>query len=156
MIMQGARVISSALSNMADTLESDLKRIFTPSAVAAVLTLGKGLWQAELQGHTHTLCPSFEDNEWRWRRELARFLVNSSEPMITLPQLPGDVQPQRVTRDVYKGAAHLHNLLQIIMHSDDLLEVVPDEISLLQGGRMRPSSAHPPCMLPLTLATCPP
>lgn len=142
MILQVAGIVVSTLSSMADTLKPDLKRIVTPSAVAAVLTLSLCLWELELQGHTHTLCPSSEeDNDARRsRRELARFLVDSGEPMITLPKLSG-ASPHDVTRAVYEGAVRLCNLLYIIVNStkqsDDLKDVVPDEMPLQKGE-------HPP------------
>ncbi|KAG1681028.1 hypothetical protein FOA52_009988 [Chlamydomonas sp. UWO 241] len=113
--------------------ESDVKRIVTPSVVAAVLTISEGLWELELQGNTHaSLSISDDDEWWQWTREMVRFLVDSDEPMLALPKLRAE-QPHCVTRDVYQGATYLSSLLNSIMTSDDLPDVVPDPLPLLQA-----------------------
>ncbi|KAG1681006.1 hypothetical protein FOA52_009966 [Chlamydomonas sp. UWO 241] len=123
----------SALMHAIQTWESDVQRIVTPSAVAAVLTISEGLWRLELQGRTHVPLPSSGGNDsWQGKRELSRFLSDSSEPVVAPPKLRAE-PPQRAARDVYHGAAHLFNLLHAIMMSDDLRDVVPDPLPLLNA-----------------------
>ncbi|KAG1652360.1 hypothetical protein FOA52_007227 [Chlamydomonas sp. UWO 241] len=129
-LSEGAGYIISVLSTAANYLKSDLEHVFTPSAIGAVLMLSKGLWQLELQGHTHQLVPTSGGGDtWCWRRELARFLVDSGEPTIAVPKLRG-APPHTVSRTVYNGAEELFNALLVITSNDD---VAPEELPLLQA-----------------------
>jgi hypothetical protein len=133
-ILQGARAATAALVHLTDTLNSDVTRIITRDTVRSVLALSNGLWQLELQGHTHGICTSsVEDGDETRLLELARFLVDNREPTMAVPRLSG-AAPQRVSREVYQAATHCFPVLEHIMMRDDLKDVVPDKLLLLQGA----------------------
>ncbi|KAG1662214.1 hypothetical protein FOA52_015840 [Chlamydomonas sp. UWO 241] len=125
--------IVSAVVEAINAWEPDVKRIVTSSAVAAVMTISEGLWQLELQGRTHTLrtsCEEEDDQSW----VLTRFLVDSGKSLIALPKLRC-IAPQspHVARDVYMNACHLSEILHALKRHEALRAVAPDELPLLQA-----------------------
>ncbi|KAG1679515.1 hypothetical protein FOA52_011115 [Chlamydomonas sp. UWO 241] len=133
-LSKASSFIVQAVVRAINTWKSDVKRIVTPSAVAAVLTISEGLWQLELQGRTHTPLSSCkeEDNQSLW--VLTRFLVDSGKSLIALPKLRC-IAPQspRVTRDVYTNACHLSEILHALKRREELRDIAPDRLPLLQA-----------------------